>query len=165
MDYVSDLHQRVLQKYDAADRVPIMLTGGFRTGKGVAAALQKRVVDIIGIARPFATEPDRIASLLDPACADQDIMLSSPVLHVPLWSSMDAGLQNLWHQRQIKRLALGQEPDPKMGVVYCLVVQAVFLYIVSPSRLTHLHMAKIAACTAGVIAFIIVSLVFMTVVR
>ena len=38
--------------------VPIMLTGGFRSRDGMIDALRSGAVDVIGIARPLAQEPD-----------------------------------------------------------------------------------------------------------
>ncbi|HEY8208082.1 MAG TPA: NADH:flavin oxidoreductase/NADH oxidase family protein, partial [Myxococcaceae bacterium] len=38
--------------------LPLMVTGGFRTAAGMADAVSSRAVDVVGLARPMALEPD-----------------------------------------------------------------------------------------------------------
>lgn len=45
-------------------KVPLMLTGGFRTPAAMRAALASGAVDVLGIARPLCLEPDLCARLL-----------------------------------------------------------------------------------------------------
>jgi 2,4-dienoyl-CoA reductase-like NADH-dependent reductase (Old Yellow Enzyme family) len=45
-------------------KIPLMVTGGFRTKAGMEAALASDAVDLIGMARPFAAEPQIAAKLL-----------------------------------------------------------------------------------------------------
>jgi hypothetical protein len=174
MDYVYALHTQLHADSSKSgshqQHVPIMLTGGFRSNKGIDDAIRSGVVDMVGIARPFCTEPDRIKSLIDPSFLldtkkEVIITLVSPILHIPGWTAMDAGLQNLWHQRQIERLACGQEPDVKIGLMYCLLVQSVAAYLISPRRLTHLDVFKLSMYGAIGVAAVTVVVVFIAVVR
>ncbi len=52
------------EKARAATRVPLMVTGGFRTAEGMASAIASGAVDLIGLARPLAVEPDLPMRLL-----------------------------------------------------------------------------------------------------
>jgi 2,4-dienoyl-CoA reductase-like NADH-dependent reductase (Old Yellow Enzyme family) len=45
-------------------KIPLMVTGGFRTKAGMEAALASDAVDVIGMARPFAAEPQIAVKLL-----------------------------------------------------------------------------------------------------
>ncbi|MFN3431115.1 MAG: NADH:flavin oxidoreductase, partial [Candidatus Sericytochromatia bacterium] len=45
-------------------RMPLMLTGGFRTLDGMADALESGAVDVIGLGRPLALEPDLVSILI-----------------------------------------------------------------------------------------------------
>ncbi|MEO1137426.1 MAG: NADH:flavin oxidoreductase/NADH oxidase family protein [Pseudomonadota bacterium] len=44
--------------------MPLMVTGGFRTGKGMEEALQSGACDLIGIARPLCVDPDIPSKLM-----------------------------------------------------------------------------------------------------
>ncbi|MEM8785383.1 MAG: NADH:flavin oxidoreductase/NADH oxidase family protein, partial [Pseudomonadota bacterium] len=43
---------------------PLMITGGFRSRAGMAAALEQNVLDIIGLGRPLCTDADAVGKLL-----------------------------------------------------------------------------------------------------
>ena len=83
-----------------------MLTGGLRTPAVMEEILQGGAVDIIGIARPLALDPDFCAKAIagDPTRAlDGEIRTGMRM--------MDDLLQSLWHQEQFKLMAAGKEPD------------------------------------------------------
>lgn len=46
-------------------KVPLMVTGGFRTLAGMEAALASDELDVIGLARPMCIDPDYVNKLLD----------------------------------------------------------------------------------------------------
>ncbi len=48
-----------------AVKVPIMVTGGFRSRSAMEHAITKDGIDMIGLARPICVQPDAAASLLD----------------------------------------------------------------------------------------------------
>jgi 2,4-dienoyl-CoA reductase-like NADH-dependent reductase (Old Yellow Enzyme family) len=52
------------EKIRAAVQVPLMVTGGFRTAEGMNAALRSGALDIVGLARLLAIDPDAPAALL-----------------------------------------------------------------------------------------------------
>jgi 2,4-dienoyl-CoA reductase-like NADH-dependent reductase (Old Yellow Enzyme family) len=107
----------------AATRVPLMLTGGFRSGPAMVAALRERVCDIIGLARPLVVAPDSPARLLaDPGarlpCPEESLALGpGPLGRSSRWRIArllnGVGTQ-AWFYQQILRLAEGRAPDPAM---------------------------------------------------
>jgi 2,4-dienoyl-CoA reductase-like NADH-dependent reductase (Old Yellow Enzyme family) len=52
------------QKARGATRVPLMVTGGFRTAAGMNAALRSGALDVVGLARLLAIDPDAPTALL-----------------------------------------------------------------------------------------------------
>ena len=94
----------------ASVKLPLLLTGGFRTAAAMADALDSGAIDLIGIARPIALEPDLPRRLLSgEAEAAQAI---DPSVGVRLLDNM---LQLGWYQRQMARMGEGLDPDPKLG--------------------------------------------------
>jgi 2,4-dienoyl-CoA reductase-like NADH-dependent reductase (Old Yellow Enzyme family) len=113
----------------AAVRIPLMVTGGFRTRAGMDAALASGDVDVIGLARPLCTDPDApgelLAGLRD-AIPDWERTLrlgpgllgpSSPFDLVRLANGW--GVQG-WFCVQLLRMGAGQEPDRGMSVFKAL---------------------------------------------
>ncbi len=98
---------------DFAERVrgvatmPLMLTGGMRTRVGMVAALSGGAIDLVGLARPLAVEPDLPARLLSRrADAARRIDLSVGV------RAIDAMIEACWYQFQIGRMGCGSSPRP-----------------------------------------------------
>lgn len=108
LDYVEKARARV-------SRTPLMLTGGFRTLEGMQDALQG-AVDVIGLARPLAAEPDLPGRLL----RGQD-RAARPVRIATGIKSLDALLQGAWYQLQLDRMGRGLEPDPSLGRLRALL--------------------------------------------
>ncbi len=104
----------------AATRVPLMLTGGFRTGAAMEAALGEGVCDVIGLARPLVVAPDAPARLLaDPSCrlpAAEPSAAFGPGpfgrhSRWPVARMLNGVATQAWFYQQILRLAEGLEPD------------------------------------------------------
>jgi 2,4-dienoyl-CoA reductase-like NADH-dependent reductase (Old Yellow Enzyme family) len=94
----------------AAVKLPLMLTGGFVTAAGMEDAIASGAVDIVGIARPMAIDPELPRKIL--AGEIERAPVAKPRVGVRL---LDDLLQLAWFQRQLHRLGDGREPDPRLG--------------------------------------------------
>jgi 2,4-dienoyl-CoA reductase-like NADH-dependent reductase (Old Yellow Enzyme family) len=98
------------EKVRAHTVLPLMLTGGFRSRIGMDAALASGAVDVIGLARPLAVEPDLPNRLL----AGTSERALSIRLNTPS-KLLDAAIVGAWHQYQLQRMADGELPDPTLS--------------------------------------------------
>lgn len=90
-------------------KVPLMLTGGFRSVEGMNAPLRDGALDIIGLGRSLAIEPDGPARLLlGQETRYQVKPLSTGVKFI---DNMGA-LEVIWYTRQMHRLAKGRRVQP-----------------------------------------------------
>lgn len=91
-------------------KLPLMVTGGFRTRTGMNEALAGGATDLVGVARPVAVEPDLPGQLVAgtvEAATEHDLGVGVRLL--------DDLLQLSWYQRQLARMGAGHEPDPGLG--------------------------------------------------
>ena len=108
-----------------AVRLPLMVTGGFRSAAAMAAALDSGACDMIGLARPLCVEPDGPKRLL----ADMAHVLPSPEKTLrlgpgPLSAERGGALVKMlngfgvqaWFCLQILNLAEGRAPDLSLPV-------------------------------------------------
>jgi 2,4-dienoyl-CoA reductase-like NADH-dependent reductase (Old Yellow Enzyme family) len=91
-------------------RLPLMVTGGFRTAAGMAEAVGGGAVDVVGLARPLALEPDLPARLLAGLAAASAAERRRVGLRL-----FDLVAEGDWYLHQIHRMADGLEPDPRRG--------------------------------------------------
>lgn len=91
-------------------RTPLMLTGGLRSAEVMRSIVADRSVDVIGLARPLALEPDLPRGILSGA-----IERSATKPPRTGWKSVDAMIEAGWYGVQIARMADGKEPDPSIG--------------------------------------------------
>eukprot|EP01123_Difflugia_compressa_P003191 TRINITY_DN1407_c0_g1_i2.p1 TRINITY_DN1407_c0_g1~~TRINITY_DN1407_c0_g1_i2.p1 ORF type:complete len:440 (+),score=44.65 TRINITY_DN1407_c0_g1_i2:97-1416(+) len=134
--------------------IPLMITGGFRSSKFIQDVIKNGSVDVVGIARPFCTEPDKIKNILK----EQDIVLYTPQLHIlPFASPFDSALELYWHVGQMYRLAQGQSPDLNLGHLLP-VLQTLPALLLHSKRLTT--MGWINILFVPFIMFIIIGWLF-----
>ena len=97
------------EKARAAIRVPLMLTGGFRTAEGMANAISSGAVDLVGLARSLAIEPDlpkRILAGLPPRHEVKPISTGFKFI------DKIGFMEITWYTHQIQRIGHGQDPHP-----------------------------------------------------
>ncbi len=94
-------------------KVPLMLTGGFRSAKFMEQTLHEHSCDLIGLARPLALDPDLPKKILS---GDLDYKSAVHSLSTG-FKSLDAlSMLNItWYEQQIAYLGRGIEPNPKLN--------------------------------------------------
>ncbi len=101
------------RKVRAVSKVPLMITGGFRSRAFCEEVLEKGEVDLIGMARPFITNVNEIASFL----SGETAVLENLVIRTGLAALEDAA-EGGFYARQLIRLAEGQEVNPGMNPIW-----------------------------------------------
>lgn len=97
------------EKVRAAVTVPLMVTGGFRTAVGMNAALASGAVDVVGLARLLAIDPDAPKALLQGRDSQHKVRpVSTGIKAVDRMGLMEI----VWYTRQLKRIAKGRAPCP-----------------------------------------------------
>lgn len=115
LEYAESIRQAI--------ETPLLVTGGFRSAHGMATAITDGAVDLVGLARPIAVEPDlpqRILAGTATAARPVDVGVGHPLL--------DSMLQVFWHQAQLIRMGDGKEPDPELGRWGTLLRMVPFAY-------------------------------------
>ncbi|WP_298755522.1 NADH:flavin oxidoreductase/NADH oxidase family protein [uncultured Nocardioides sp.] len=88
-----------------AGTVPVMLTGGIRTRATMEQLLEDGGVDLIGLGRPLAVDPDLTGRLL----AGED---GHPLPRYTLPTVAGLAGESEWYETQIARMGRGKDPDP-----------------------------------------------------
>ncbi len=99
LDYAEQVRARV--------SVPLMVTGGFRSAEGMAAAVDSGATDIVGLARPLALEPDLPARIL---WGENPTSSVEPRLTGIKAIDQMAMMEVLWFARQLHRMGKGKDP-------------------------------------------------------
>lgn len=94
----------------AVTRIPLMVTGGFRTKTAMEQALAEQACDVIGLARPLALEPNLSARLLDGRSAQ-----SENIVRRGGKGLAGAYTEIFWHTLQLHRMGQGKNPDAKLS--------------------------------------------------
>ena len=98
-------------------KTPLMITGGFRTAAGMAHAVAKNHIDLVGLARPMAIDPDLPKKIL----SGEDYVSAVKPLTTGL-SALDkmALLEVTWYEQQLAYIARGKTPKPDQSVCLSL---------------------------------------------
>jgi 2,4-dienoyl-CoA reductase-like NADH-dependent reductase (Old Yellow Enzyme family) len=107
-----------------AVKVPLMVTGGFRTRAAMVEALERGAADVIGLARPLCVEPDGAARIL--AGADSLPRAEAGLGLFPAWLSflkaapmlrtIDSFAGQYWFYAQIAALGKTGQTAPERSV-------------------------------------------------
>ena len=90
--------------------VPLVVTGGFRSDTAMAEALESGAIDLVGIARPTAIDPDFPNKLLNEP--GTRIEVPRRLTGIGFFDKM--GMFELtWYERQMHRMGAGKEPKPR----------------------------------------------------
>lgn len=97
-------------------QLPLMLTGGLRDAELMNRIVAEGTVDLIGLARPFALQPDLAKQLL----AGKSVKEPAIIPHLG-YKPVDAYLQLAWHAAQFRRISSGQQPKAIKGLIKTLI--------------------------------------------
>jgi 2,4-dienoyl-CoA reductase-like NADH-dependent reductase (Old Yellow Enzyme family) len=114
--YFLDFARRVR----AISRIPLMVTGGFRSAAAMEAALAEGALDLVGLGRPLIVDPEAPARLLGGRAAR--IEVRSPALR---GGQLAALAEAAWFYRQLERLGAGRDPDPGISPTWTALRYAV----------------------------------------
>lgn len=93
---------------------PLMVTGGFRSVAGMNEALRSDALDIIGLARLLAIDPDAPARLLRGEDSPQHVRpIKTGIGFVDRMGLMEI----VWYNQQLNRIANGGEPRPNASAI------------------------------------------------
>lgn len=103
-------------------QTPLMVTGGFRSVAGMNAALASGALDIVGVARLLAIDPDAPKALLAGRDCDHQVQaISTGIKAIDKMGVMEI----LWYSRQLKRIASGGDPKPKESGLWAFLASLV----------------------------------------
>lgn len=104
IDYAKALRQQ--------SQLALMLTGGIRQNSTMQQLIAENIVDLIGMARPFAMQPDLAKQVL----AGKSVQAQTSVPSIG-YKPVDAYLQLAWHAMQFKRISQGLNPKGSKGLI------------------------------------------------
>lgn len=112
--YFLEFAEKVRDRVD----VPLMLTGGFRSGAAMAEAIASGAIDLVGMARPLVVNPDFPSELVKDPDARVEIEPRRTGLKFVDRIGM---LETMWYERQLHRIGAGKEPRPNENPLVSLV--------------------------------------------
>ncbi len=114
------------KEVQAVAKMPLMVTGGFRTAAGMNDALASGEADLIGLGRPLCVDFDAPAQLLSGDLSElpkwEKTLRIGPGIFGPnssigLFKALNGfGMQG-WYYSQLHRVADGEAPNRKLGVL------------------------------------------------
>ena len=109
------------EKARAAVKTPLAVTGGFRSAQGMAQAISSGAVDLVGMARALAVEPDLPARLL----AGQTALHQIKPITTGIKAIDKLGLLEVsWYTGQLKRISQGLPVKPGESGLWVFLKQA-----------------------------------------
>ena len=103
------------RKARARTKLPLMLTGGFRTREVMESALREGAVDVIGLGRPLILDPDFPKKLLS---GEVTKAMLPPRIHTPI-TALQGAAETGFYVRNMHRLACGEAPQLSMNGTAC----------------------------------------------
>ncbi|TPX30805.1 hypothetical protein SmJEL517_g05715 [Synchytrium microbalum] len=120
LDFIKLVRQHV--------KIPLMVTGGFRTRSVMASVVRSGLTDLVGIGRPFCLYPELPQILLARnAICDYTVPDSKHD-----WNKMPS-IESFWYSGQIQRMADGLNPDEDLSTSFYALVWTPLHYICEPS--------------------------------
>lgn len=97
---------------------PLMVTGGFRSLSGMGDALASGAMDLVGLARPLAIEPDAPKRLLAGVETRYRVKpLSTGIKPIDRMGLLEV----VWYTRQLRRIGRGKSPKPNESALLAML--------------------------------------------
>ena len=110
LSYATKIRSRV--------QTPLMITGGFRTSGGMAEAVAKNNIDLVGLARPMAIDPELPNKIFS---GDNYTSTVKPLTTgIKLIDKM-ALLEVTWYEQQLAYIAKGKNSKPDQSIWFSLI--------------------------------------------
>ncbi|TBO30288.1 NADH:flavin oxidoreductase/NADH oxidase family protein [Aquabacterium lacunae] len=106
------------EKARQAVKVPLVVTGGFRSAQGMADAITSGAVDFVGIARIMAVEPRVCLRLLQGQDPLETVRMRKT--GIPMIDKMGL-LEVTWYTGQLKRIGRGEAPKPNESSLWVFI--------------------------------------------
>ncbi|MFD1929540.1 hypothetical protein ACFSFY_15970 [Sporosarcina siberiensis] len=102
------------QKAQELISTPIVVTGGFRSQKGMEEAIANGEIDMVGIARPFVLVPDLANRIFNGSYKTVD---AKPIkTGIKLIDKSASLLEIGWYEQQLARIGKSKSPNPNHNV-------------------------------------------------
>jgi 2,4-dienoyl-CoA reductase-like NADH-dependent reductase (Old Yellow Enzyme family) len=136
------------ERVRAVAKMPLMVTGGFRTREAMESALSDGACDVIGLGRPLCTHTDVAGALLrgetrELPAFERGLVLAerglfSPTSRMTVFRQLNASSEIGWYYLNLFRLADGFGPDLQRGAL-----SALFGYLTTEYRAAaRMHRAR-----------------------
>jgi len=102
------------EKARAVCNAPLIITGGFRSENAMNEALQSGHLDFIGIARPFALQPD-LPNQIQQGNYQTIVTNRIKTGFAPVDNKLGAVLEMDWYMAQMALIGNGKQPNPKLS--------------------------------------------------
>ncbi|RZI85737.1 MAG: NADH:flavin oxidoreductase/NADH oxidase family protein [Rubrivivax sp.] len=103
------------EKARQAVKTPLVVTGGFRSLQGMAEAIDSGAVDLVGLARVLAVEPDLPQRLL---AGQEPVNEVKPIKTGIKFIDKMGLLEVTWYTGQLKRIGRGEAPKPRESALW-----------------------------------------------
>ena len=129
-------------------RVPLAVTGGFRTPAAMHTALDAGLLDVIGLARPLCVEPALSLRLLagsrDAARTDEHALrlaggVLGPSSAIKTVRALNAQAQTAWYYAQLLQLAAAAQPKLELSAAGALLQHYKREYRLASARRARQH--------------------------
>ncbi|WP_438313013.1 NADH:flavin oxidoreductase/NADH oxidase family protein [Sporosarcina sp. FA9] len=98
---------------------PIVVTGGFRSQKGMEEAVANGEIDMVGIARPFALVPDLANRIFN---GNYETVQAKPIKTGIKRIDKSASLLEIgWYEQQLARIGTSKSPNPNHNVWFSII--------------------------------------------
>ena len=99
-----------IEKARKVTKVPLMLTGGFRSVEAMEEAVKSEALDLVGLARPFCIYPNLPKAIFEEGASSFPTTFKKSGVKM-----IDAAMSLIWYEAQIRRLGQGKTPHLKLS--------------------------------------------------